>query len=156
MNKLQYFCEVVEGKIKGLDRVKLKEDIEIFDDKPITITIEKTVKKRTTPQNRYYWGVVIPHIQASLFESQGEHFNKEEVHSFLKGRFNKTPLINKETGEAITDPLTNEVAYISKTTTKLKTVEFIEYIDKCRHFASEMFDCYIPNPNEPEYYHEKA
>jgi hypothetical protein len=42
---------------------------------------------RTSPQNRFYWGVIIPATQNGLQEVTGERYTKKECHQMLKGRF---------------------------------------------------------------------
>lgn len=92
--------------------------------------------KRSNPQNRYYWGLVIPMIQKGI-EDMGTELTKEETHDFLKARFNASDLVNEETGEAISIP---------KSTTGLSKEQFGEYIGKIQRFAAEFLQMVIPDP----------
>lgn len=96
-----------------------------------------TYSQRTLPQNRYYWGLVIPMIQQGL-KDMGTEVNKEEVHEFLKSRFNYQEVINKGTGEYVTIP---------KSTAGLNKEQFSQYIEKIQQFASEFLNIVIPDPN---------
>lgn len=92
--------------------------------------------KRTDPQNRYYWGLVVPIIQKGI-KDLGTDLTKEETHEFLKARFNISDLVNEQTGEAISIPLS---------TTRLNKEQFGEYIEKIQQFAAEFLSVEIPDP----------
>lgn len=93
--------------------------------------------KRSNPQNRYYWGLVVPLIQKGI-KDLGTELTKEETHEFLKARFNLSDLVNKQTGEAISIPVS---------TTRLNKEQFSEYIEKIQRFASEFLSITIPDPS---------
>lgn len=92
--------------------------------------------RRSTPQNRYYWGLVIPIIQKAI-KDLGTELTKEEAHEFLKSRFNLSEIVNHDTGEAISVPLS---------TTRLNKEQFGEYIEKIQRFAAEFLMIEIPDP----------
>lgn len=94
--------------------------------------------KRSNPQNRYYWGLVVPMIQKGI-EDMGTELTKEETHEFLKARFNASDLINEGTGEAISIP---------KSTTGLSKEKFGEYISKIQQFSAEFLQMIIPDPGQ--------
>lgn len=110
-----------------------------FRNSDVDITITKKRKTRSTQQNRYYRGVIVPAIQQGLYETQGEWLTKVEVHEFLKLTFNYKELVNMNTGEMIKLPVS---------TTESSTIEFELFLDKCRHFADEFLNIIIPLPNE--------
>jgi hypothetical protein len=97
-----------------------------------------TAKRRTNPQNRYYHGLVVPMIKRAM-EQEGNEFTTEETHEFLKARFNTVEMLNRETGEVITVP---------RSTARLTTVEFMDFIAKIQRFAAEWFGLDIPSPGE--------
>jgi hypothetical protein len=95
-------------------------------------------KQRSNPENRYYWGVVI----ALLSDLTG--FSDEEMHEILKKRFlSKTVLIHDSNG------MICETVEIGKSTARLTTIEFEDYLSKIREWASTL-GCDIPIPNEGE------
>jgi organic radical activating enzyme len=97
-----------------------------------------TAKKRTSPQNRYYHGIVVPMVRKGI-EEMGTEITLQETHEFLKARFNSVELVNKESGE---------VHQVPKSTAGLTTVEFNEFIEKIQRFAAEFLGIVIPDPGE--------
>lgn len=96
--------------------------------------------KRSTPQNRYYWGLIIPVVQKGI-KDLGTELTTEETHQFLKARFNFQEIVNHETGEAIPVP---------RSTTGLTKIQFAEYIDNIQRFAVEFLNIIIPDPGEQQ------
>lgn len=93
-------------------------------------------KQRSNPQNSYYWSVVIGLI------SEHTGFTPEETHEILKHKFLRITLwIPKKDG-------VKEMSVITKTTTKLTTKAFEEYLSQIRIWASQDLGCFIPSPNE--------
>lgn len=121
------------------NRNLIKEAICAFENKEIVIRIEKKKRKRSNPQNRFYYGVVIPLMQQALKES-GNLMTSNDVHELLKLRFLKeTILVNEETGQIVER---------IKSTTELSTSQFMDYMAEINVFASEYFGVVIPEPNE--------
>src|SRR5688572_18135230 len=94
--------------------------------------------KRSNPQNRYYWGLVIPLVQNGI-KDLGTEITKEECHEFLKAKLNSEELVNEETAEVITIP---------RSTTAMNKQQFSEYIEKIQQFAAEFLSIEIPDPNQ--------
>jgi len=92
-------------------------------------TIEKKRKARTTRENAYYWGVVIK----VLSEEWG--YWEDEVHDLLREQFLKV------------HPDDGKPAYI-KSTKRLSTVEFEDYLANIRMWASSEHGIFVPLPNE--------
>lgn len=138
MKKIQVKTTVNSGRfIRNINI--LLDAIKSFEGKEVLVTLEKPVKKRSNPQNNFYWGVCIVIIKQALRET-GNILNENEIHDLLRLKFLKhTILIKEETGEYVER---------MKSTTELTTTEFMEYILSIQQFASEYFDVIIPNPNE--------
>jgi len=129
---------VVDGNLKR-NRNLIKDAIASFEGKEIIIKIEKAKKKRSTPQNNYYWGVVIPLIQLGLKET-GNPMTAEKAHELLRLKFLKKQIhVNEETGEIL--------EYI-QSTTELTTSQFMDFMVETQHFSLEYFNIIIPDPNE--------
>jgi hypothetical protein len=94
--------------------------------------------KRSIMQNGYYWGCVIPAIQSGLYDL-GTEADKEEIHEWMKAKFNYAELVNEITGQYERLPLS---------TTKLTKLEFCEYIEKIVRFAAEFLNVVIPDPGQ--------
>lgn len=95
-----------------------------------------SANKRSNPQNRYYWGLVIPLIKKGI-EDMGTELTAEETHEFLKAKFNYTELVNEETGQT---------EFIPRSTTALNKLQFSEYVEKIQRFAAEFLNVEVPDP----------
>ena len=97
--------------------------------------LAKEARIRSTPENRYYWGVIIE----ILAEEIGYH--KFEMHEILKAMFLKDMKILK-TKNGI-----KEIS-ISKSTASLRVSDFEEYLTQIRLWAITEMGMMIPEPNE--------
>lgn len=102
------------------------------------VTIDKDKKKRTSPQNRYYFGVVVEIIRQALSTAWGERLSKQSTHEILRLKFLAE---DKRIGE-------EEVLTTIKSTTELDTIDMVEYTEQCRGFAEEYLGVTIPDPGE--------
>ena len=95
-----------------------------FGDCEIELKISKKSRKRTSPQNRYYWGVIVFYWQQILEQEHGDHVTQAQTHGFLKSNFNYFEIVNKETGECLRLPKSttenNKIAPVSEQKTSLK------------------------------------
>ena len=126
---------VVDGKMKMLDHVRagLKRWMATFKEgTKVDVVIRKHRKKRTNLQNSYYWGVVL------LILSNEFGYETEEMHMVLREKFLR-----------IHDDKHPDFV-IAKSTTKLSTIEFSEYIDKIQRWAAVEHQTYIPDPESME------
>lgn len=134
--KLQISGLVLEnGKLSQLNSKLIKQFL--LDNVGDIISIElKRNKKRTNPQNAYYWGVVLPLIRNAINEL-GNEFSIEDTHEYLKLEFNTKEVI-----------VIDELKVLPQSTAKLTTEEFTIYLEKCIKFAAEILGIVIPLPNE--------
>lgn len=102
----------------------------------ILVKFERRGAKRSTQQNRYYHGIVVQSVLLGLREI-GYSMSHDEVHFFLKQKFNPVYIPNKE-GEAIELP---------GSTTQLNKVEFGEFIDRIAQWSAEYLSVTIPPAN---------
>ncbi len=135
MNKITATGSIKDGVLKinnrrifDADLLKIKGEV--------NITVQATGKKRTSKQNRYYWGVVVKIIREGLLDI-GYDLNDDDVHEFLKSKFNPTSIIFELTGEEFT---------FGASTTKMNTKAFKEYIEKIQLFGSQYLSVFIPDP----------
>jgi hypothetical protein len=102
-----------------------------LEGKEITLTLKRWAKQRSSPANRYYWGVVI-----AMFAEHLGYDVPEELHHELKRKF------------LAVDP---DAALVKvRSTADLTDVEFREYVEQVRRLAAE-YSCPIPGPNEVEF-----
>jgi len=137
---------IIHGKSDGVNfipeaRYRWREALRMFEGKKVTIRMERFSKKRSMPQNRYYWGVIVELIYRQLV-SDGWEVSKEDVHEMLKVKFAIKEIFNEATGE---------VMQSIRSTTEMSTTEFDSYNETCKKWAAETLDLYIPDPNEYEF-----
>lgn len=97
-------------------------------------------EKRSLGQNAYFHGVLCPIVLEGLRDAGWDEFEDiEDVKDYLKGLFARVSTVNKHTGEIITR--------IQKTS-KMTTVEFMEFCDKIIKWGAEWLGIQIPYPNE--------
>lgn len=120
-----------DGKWELDDPEGFRGHLVTFAGKPIEVVVRKLRAQRSNPQNNYYWGAVI--------EPLAEHlgYEAEELHDLMRVRFLSE---RDERGD---------VAHI-RSTTKLTTTEFEDYLERIRRWAAEFHEFYIPLPNEVE------
>ena len=85
-------------------------------------------KPRTTSENSYYWGVIVEMVA----EETG--MTADEAHNAMKILFLKKRI--------------NEKLFTIRSSATLNTLEFEEYVENCRRWASMELGLYIPLPNE--------
>ena len=104
----------------------------------VTVTVSDTRPKRSNPQNRYYFGVVVELIYLALKES-GWEVTREGTHELLRVRF-----LSEDR------PIGNDGEFVTrvKSTTELDGKEFGEYVEDCKRFAAEYWNVVVPEPNE--------
>jgi len=134
--KTQIFVHITHNQITN--KQVIRKAFEALKDGSYLISIENS-KKRTSPQNKYYWSGVIPLVKDGLIDvGYREITSNEQVHDLMKFMFLKKQIANEETGEVIET---------IGSTTKLTTTEFNDYIDRIAQFAAEMLGVVIPPPN---------
>jgi len=89
--------------------------------------LEKWKKKRSLPQNAYYWKIIVKMI------SDETGYTTEQTHGKLCQKF----LLVKEEG-----------ADWVRSTTSLTTAEFETYLEDVKRWASEFLNIVLPDPNQ--------
>lgn len=129
--EIECLGEVKGNEITIFNRSLMKQQLRLLEGKNVEIIIREKYDKRTTQQNKYYWAVIIKKIQLGLMELTGDYHKPEDIHQFLRTRFNSKYIVNPDTGESIDIP---------RSTTELDIIDFIVYIDKCKMFAMEFLN----------------
>lgn len=132
---MEFFVTKEGGRFKNTK--KMEDFNKSLSDGRYRILIEPYYK-RSTQQNRYYWGLVIPMV-AEAFKELGHELSHEETHEFLKSKFNAKEVVNKDTGEVLNLPLS---------TTRLTKMEFSEYIEQIQRFGAMFLNINIPDPGQ--------
>ena len=130
---------IVNGFIKFSGAVKEHINIWLGSFKTgteVDVTVRKHTKKRTLPQNAYYWGVVIPLL------SEYFGYESEEMHDEMKLKF--YPLPSKLDPKKI----------IGGSTTRLSVDDFLNgegsYVNRIRRWAAMEYGIHIPDPSKAE------
>jgi len=138
MKSLEFYGRIEGGRLILNNRKMFSEAIKDIENVDVEIVIKKK-NRRSTQQNRYYWGVVVWSIRQRLTEL-GHRYSAEDVHAYLKDRFNGENISNED-GEL--------VACIGKSTVNMNKSEFGDYVERIAQWASESLSIYIPPPNAP-------
>ena len=127
-NKTPIFYGQVEGgELKLANKEVFKRYLKLLDGL-VTVVVKKKRNSRSLPQNSYYWGGVLTTIAYEIGED-----DIESLHEYFKNEYllRVKQVANKKTGEL------TEIK-MSRSTTKLDTVQFTEYLDKVVRWAAKM------------------
>lgn len=128
---MKFGCIIENNRLKINRANDFAEYCKSLIGKDLILELRERSKKRSEQQNSYYWGVVVKTLSDEL------GYETDEIHELLKQMF-----IN---------PIFKEIKGIEfeirKSTTKLSTKEFKEYIEKIQRWASQE-EIYIPDPLE--------
>jgi hypothetical protein len=102
------------------------------------IKIVKEHKRRSDQQNSYYHAVIVD-LFGDWLRENGYDLTNDDAHEMLRDRFLREDVIAPATGEIIGSR--------NKSTTKLSTVEFIEYNEKCAQWMAEFCGIVVPPPD---------
>ena len=138
MKPISILSRVEDGNLKRNSKL-VRSAIQKFEGKEIEIKISRKYPTRSIPQNKFYWGVLIPQFQELINDNWGEIKSSEETHEILKFACNYDEKVNEETGEIIRIP---------KSTTELTTTGFMDYHQKLRQLAMDYFNAVLHEPNE--------
>ena len=109
--------------------VSLHNYLESLIGQRVEVIIRKPKTKRSDLQNSYYFGVVVDMLANEL------GYDKDEMHEILKYKFLQSNAMG--------------MPYV-KSTTKLSTGEFEDYLSGIKRWAAEFLHINIPDPNEAE------
>lgn len=138
MEKLELLAYTTEHGIFHIqNKQRLQEWAKMNPGKQLMVRIDKRGSRRSSPQNRYYWGVVVAEVKLG-FLNIGYEMTADETHFFLKEKFNPITVENKD-GVSIDVP---------GSTTQMTKSQFSEYIEKIARFAAEFLGVTIPAANE--------
>jgi hypothetical protein len=132
------FAVTPAGHMPGNEHRQFDDCIRSMAGKRVVVTVKEYKKKRSNPQNRYYFGCVIP-LVTKFFRDAGNMVDGDDVHNYLKLRVGKLAQI------FVTPD--GEVIKSLGSTAKLSTIEFEVYMTNIRAWAAE-YGLQIPEPNE--------
>ena len=107
-----------------------KETWQRYDGKSCRMIIKPEESVRSLPQNRCYWGLVLPTIANDI------GYSTEELHEALKMKFLPREYVM----------LGDKEQEVRKSTTQLSTIEFNQYLEAIIAFAGTELGVSIPPP----------
>tara|TARA_B100000497_G_C7401978_1_gene254610 strand:+ start:76 stop:531 length:456 start_codon:yes stop_codon:yes gene_type:complete len=143
----------ITGKIKDgvlipYEDLQFHNELRKLEGHDVEVTVN-SVRLRSNPQNRYYWGTLLYMIREELVSSGYQagdlvtgrtgNLTRDIVHEVMKELFAKEELYHPETGRVI--------ALTKKSTKDMSTKEFKLYIDNIRQWAVENLSLDIPDPS---------
>jgi hypothetical protein len=133
-----YDGEIKKGKLPEYVSNGIKRLFEMYEGRRIKIIISEYKNPRSSKQNRFYWGYVIPVI-TEMFRQCGNSAGADEVHEYLKRHVGKlVDVIETPDGQK---------KFITKSSAKLTTEEWENYINEIRAWAAQ-FGVAVPFPGE--------
>lgn len=139
MRKATTTATTNDGILTIHNRKLFDEQIKSFSNGRCLVTVERIYNKRSNPQNAFYHGVVIPICHKGLIDL-GHEVNKDDTHEILKAMFNKKEFTT----------LDGETVKYGGSTTEMKTIDMMQFIDEIQRWASEYLGVFIPDP-DPEW-----
>lgn len=136
MAKLEHRAKVIRGRIVYAEPTTAHKAISLLENKRIAVSIEELKNSRSSQQNRYYWGVVVPLVTEGLINA-GYQVSSAQAHEFIKSEFTNQEIINTQTGE---------IKNIPGSTTTLNTKEFCLLIERIQIWGAEWLNIIIPDP----------
>lgn len=133
----QISTHIKNGQIQNPKIVRAAFDS--LEDGRYLIKIE-AFKKRSLPQNAYYWSVVVPMVKEGLVVMGfNEVKNNDDAHIVMKHLFLK---------KVIKSQISDEEIIVETSTTDLKTEDFNRYLENIWQWGSQYLGIQIPQPNE--------
>jgi hypothetical protein len=137
MNRIEQYGFVKDGELKILGRKRMDAQLKDFPNCDVQVIIKRK-GKRSNPQNRYYWGIVVEEIRLKLLEF-GDKYTPEEIHEGLKAKFNPKGTADVDGGA---------IFITGSTTTEMNKEEFGAYLDLIIKWAAESLGITIPEAGE--------
>lgn len=111
----------------------------------VSILIKRAYRKRTIPENSYYWGVIITMLAEEYGSNRDGVSPHEWWHEAMKTMFLKHIEYRDLGGIQVRFERIRSTAEES-----FSTVDAEEYYENIRRWAAEYLNFYIPAPNEAQ------
>ena len=113
------------------------EALKELEGKRVEVTIKEYKDTRSNRANRYYWGVVIPSVFKAFAEIGIKLVNPEQGHEAMRIKFLMEEVqVGKESFR------------VPKSTSRMKTDEFANYIFVVVDYLREYYNFVVPEPKE--------
>ena len=121
-----FIAKVEKNRLVFEAPIRLNNHLFTLEGQKVEVDIKKLRSQRSNNQNNYYFGCVLDIL------SKETGYEIDEMHEIMKYKFLKQ---NRKTG----------MEYV-KSTSKLSTSEFEDYLEKIRRWASIELSIFIPDP----------
>jgi len=116
-------------------------------DTELEVIIKPYRRNRSSAQNRYIHGVVVPCVRQWFKHTTGHKYTHDEIYLWLKQAFNdEQPVVKTIMGEEI-------IVMKSKRPSQMSTKEFSEFTERILAGMTEK-GCIIPEPNQDNFFHD--
>ena len=129
-----YYFHKLHGKVKGQS---LRVAIDALPEGQYECTIRKAIKRRSSPANRYFHGVVLV-IGANAIRDLGTPITNEELKEYWKRLFSPMDVLLSKDGE---------IGQLGKATSEMEDMEFGAFVDNCVAWCAER-GIIVPAPGE--------
>lgn len=125
---------ITNGKPERLEQ--FFENCKYFEGQKVDVIIERHKTKRTNPQNRYWWGVMLK-LVTDYMNEQGYELTEQDWHDYYvnKGYFGYKDILGVQ---------------VPRGSSEATTLEFNEVIDKIQKEWA-LRGLIIPDPNQTEF-----
>ncbi len=140
-------AKVVEGQLVPHEDLQFRNELRKLEGHDVEVIV-RSVRIRSNPQNRYYWGTLLYMIREELEQAgyqagdlvsdETGNLTRDLVHEVMKELFAKKEIYHPETGRVI--------ATTKRSTRDMSTKEFKTYIDNIRQWAVENLSLDVPDP----------
>lgn len=129
----------MKHSIKVIGETQRQHAIECIKLLPLEIIhivkIEEYRKNRSLEQNSLHWDR-LDVIRLHIADSTGQLYSQEELHDFFKSKFLPIKFID----------VGGEIVEVSRSTKKLNTKEFSEFMDQIDRYCIERLNLFLPTP----------
>jgi len=128
---MDFYGRISESTLPILTDQRLLDFVASFKHETyVTVSIKKTVSKRSNRQNKYWW------LCMQLI-SDYTGFTKDEAHDHCKQVLCMRDKVNQGTGE---------VMRVVKSTTEYNKTEFATLVNELQRYAAETIGVVLPDP----------
>ena len=125
--------------------VRLMDKLQLVNPKisaqPIyKVTVEEYKAKRSTNQNSLYW-LWMKEISQKYYETRGKLHSDQVWAEYFKQNFIESTI----------SEIRGEVVKLAKTTTKMTTKEFTDYLEQIDIYAGSEMEIILPHPDDLYY-----
>lgn len=133
-----------EGRIKVINATRFHNYLKCnFKDRDVQFVVEKLQRKKTSPQNRFFHGVVVPAVTDWAGYNENSNKDLRLVREALKNDFGpKIEVVSMKTGV---------VQEVPKSIAEYTLDDYKRLIDAVDLYCYDTFGTRLPEPDEVKY-----